>query len=86
MKKWVPGWDIPLMLFVFTVEVLLINDLSGPENAPLSFSIVDAAGSIAFVFTYFHWPVSIAIFTAVVMLLVPAYLLTLLVRLLMFRR
>ncbi|WP_419532996.1 hypothetical protein [Endozoicomonas sp.] len=85
MKKWVPGWDIPLIMVILAVEVLLINALSGPDNAPLSLSIVDAVGSIAFVFTYFHVPVPVALFLTGVLLLVPACLLTLLVRRLLSR-
>ena len=86
MKKWAPGWDIPLIMVILAAEVLLINTLSEPDNAPLSLSIVDAVGSIAFVFTYFHVHVPVALFLAGAMLLVPACLLTLLIRRLMFRR
>ncbi|WP_422446270.1 MULTISPECIES: hypothetical protein [unclassified Endozoicomonas] len=86
MKKWVTGWGIPLIMVILAAEVLLINTLSGPDNAPLSLSIVGAVYSIAFVFTYFHVPVPVALFLTGAMLLVPAYLLTLLIRRLMFRR
>lgn len=85
MKKWLPGLDIPLIMLILVVEVLLINALSGPDNASLSLSIVDAVGSIAFVFTYFHVPVPAALFLTGVLLLVPACLLTLLVHWLLFR-
>ncbi|MGI2026823.1 hypothetical protein [Endozoicomonas acroporae] len=86
MKKWVPGWDIPLIMVILAAEVLLINTLSGPDNVPLSLSIVDAVSSIAFVFTYFHAPVPVALFLTGAMLLVPACLLALLIHRLMFRR
>ncbi|WP_257285695.1 hypothetical protein [Endozoicomonas sp. SESOKO1] len=85
MKKWVPGWDIPLIMVILAVEVLLLNYLSGPDNSPLSLSILDAVGSIAFVFTYFHVPVPVALFLTGALLLAPAYLLTLLVRRLLSR-
>ncbi|WP_257264433.1 hypothetical protein [Endozoicomonas sp. ONNA2] len=86
MKKWVPGRDIPLIMVILALEVLLINALSGPDNAPLSLSIVDAVGSIAFVITYFHVPVPAALFLTGVILLVPACLLSVLIRRLMFGR
>ncbi|MBO9480139.1 MULTISPECIES: hypothetical protein [Gammaproteobacteria] len=85
MKKWVAGWDIPLIMVILVVEILLINAFSGPDNTPFSLSIVDAVCSIAFAFTYFHVPVPVALFLTGVLLLVPACLLTLMVRWLLSR-
>ncbi|USE35305.1 hypothetical protein [Endozoicomonas sp. SCSIO W0465] len=85
MKKWVPGWDIPLIMVILAGEVLWLNYLSGPNDSPLSLSVVDAVVSIAFAFTYFHVPVPVALFLTGALLLVPAYLLTLLVRRLLSR-
>ncbi|WBA82991.1 hypothetical protein [Endozoicomonas sp. GU-1] len=42
MKKWVPRWDIPLIMVILVVEILLINAFSGPDNAPFSLSVLDA--------------------------------------------
>ncbi|WP_299731913.1 hypothetical protein [uncultured Endozoicomonas sp.] len=63
----------------FLLEVVLMNHLSRPDNFPLSLNPIEALSGIAFTLSYFHIPVVIAFALAVLILVIPAWLITRLV-------
>ncbi len=69
-----------IFCWVIVAEVLVINASSKAQNQPLSLDVVEAVSSVAFVFNYFHVPLPLAILLAVVVLLLPAWLVTVLAR------
>ncbi|MGO0305879.1 hypothetical protein ACTL6P_04575 [Endozoicomonas acroporae] len=72
--------NIAILFWVIAAEVLVINASSKAQNQPLSFDVVEAVSSVVFVFNYFNVPLPLAIFLAVVLLLLPAWLVMVLVR------
>ena len=72
--------NITILFWVIAAEVLVINASSKAQNQPLSFDVVEAVSSVVFVFHYFHVPLPLAIFLAVVLLLLPAWLVMVLAR------
>lgn len=79
MKKRVLIHIVALFLLV-AAEVVLINAASKAQNQPLSFDVVEAINTLAFVFHYFHMPLPLAVALAVVLLFLPAWLLLRLIR------
>ncbi len=79
MKRRVLVHIVVLFLLV-AAEVVIINAASKAQNQPLSFDVVEAISTVAFVFHYFHMPLPLAITLAVVLLFLPAWLLIALVR------
>ncbi len=69
-----------IFCWVIVAEVLVINASSKAQNQPLSLDVVEAVSSVVFVFNYFHVPLPLAILLAVVVLLLPAWLVTVLAR------
>ena len=72
--------NITIFSWVIAAEVLVINASSKPQNQPLSLDVVEAVSSVVFVFNYFHVPLPLAIFLAMVVLLLPAWLVMVLAR------
>ena len=72
--------NITIFFWVIAAEVLVINASSKPQNQPLSLDVVEAVSSVVFVFNYFHVPLPLAIFLAMVVLLLPAWLVMVLAR------
>lgn len=71
---------IVVLLLLVAAEVVLINAASKAQNQPLSFDVLEAIHTVAFVFHYFHMPLPLAITLAVVLLFLPAWLLLRVVR------
>ena len=65
---------------MIVAEVLVINASSKAQNQPLSLDVVEAVSSVVFVFNYFHVPSPLAILLAVVVVLLPAWLVMVLAR------
>ena len=72
--------NITIFFWVIAAEVLVINASSKAQNQPLSLDVVEAVSSVVFVFNYFHVPLPLAIFLAMVVLLLPAWLVMVLAR------
>ena len=72
--------NITMFFWVIAAEVLVINASSKAQNQPLSLDVVEAVSSVVFVFNYFHVPLPLAIFLAMVVLLLPAWLVMVLAR------
>ena len=69
-----------IFCWVIVAEVLVINASSKAQNQPLSLDVVEAVSSVVFVINYFHVPLPLAIFLAVVVVLLPAWLVMVLAR------
>lgn len=69
-----------IFCWVIVAEVLVINASSKAQNQPLSLDVVEAVSSVVFVFNYFHVPSPLAILLAVVVVLLPAWLVMVLAR------
>ena len=72
--------NITIFFWVIAAEVLVINASSKAQNQSLSLDVVEAVSSVVFVFNYFHVPLPLAIFLAMVVLLLPAWLVMVLAR------
>ena len=72
--------NITIFCWVIVAEVLVINASSKAQNQPLSLDVVEAVSSVVFVFNYFHVPSPLAILLAVVVVLLPAWLVMVLAR------